>query len=180
MSTDELNPPKVGHDYEVINSEEAWGDSFNFGIKILASCPHPQSERLQLAGYKAREIIEEAIKEDFYENDLKSQEFARAERAQLLNLFRERIYDEAIPNGYCPRACCRHRPWFVVTTSQGRIQIGWRKRVISIDWSDSRINEKADELFPAESVTKYERMIHAWGYEDAQKYLDVILKGQPL
>jgi hypothetical protein len=66
----------------------------------------------------------------------------------------------------------------VVTTNIGRVKIGWRKRVINIDWSDTVVKKKAEELFPEENVTKggYDNhfYIHAWSYEDAKKYLDRI------
>ena len=93
-----------------------------------------------------------------------------------MNLFgSETIYVEEIPNGYCNRYCCKHLPWFVVTTKVGRITIGWRKRVINIDWEGSAITKKANELFPQEDVTKGDKLIHAWGYEKAKEYIGVLL-----
>jgi hypothetical protein len=99
-------------------------------------------------------------------------------KARLLQLFGNRaIFVETIPNGYCPCAICdQTSPWFIVTTDKGRIKIGWRKRVINIDWTDSQIKQTGDQLFPNEDVTKWETGIHAWGYEKAKEYLDVILK----
>ena len=41
-----------------------------------------------------------------------------------------RMYE--LPNGYTGLI---DHPWWLVKTSAGLIKIGWRKRVISIDWS---------------------------------------------
>jgi hypothetical protein len=99
---------------------------------------------------------------------------AAQERSKIVALFPQPIFVEEIPNRYCNQPCCSRRPWFVVTTPRGRITIGWRKRVLSIDWSDSAINFAASELFPLEDVTKDGRLIHAWGYEQAAKYIGVL------
>ena len=53
----------------------------------------------------------------------------------------------------------------------GLIEIGWRKRVISINWEDTGI--KCD--IP-DDVTKTEFSAHAWSYHDAIKYLDLLRK----
>jgi hypothetical protein len=71
------------------------------------------------------------------------------------------------PNRYCKCPSCG--PWFVVGTPSGDIVVGWRKRVISIDWSDT--GEDLLGLFEAEDVTKDEHHIHAWGPDKAVDYL---------
>lgn len=82
------------------------------------------------------------------------------------------IYVEQIPNEYWGRDPYGFAsPWLIVTTPRGRIKLGWRKRVISIDWSGSDIKETANDLFPNENVTKIDWLIHAWGYEKAKAYL---------
>lgn len=91
------------------------------------------------------------------------------------------IFAKEIPNEYCPKACCITKPWAVVTTSKGHFKIGWRKRVINIDWTDSVISASGEELFPEEDVTKsskYEqkRLIHAWGWDKAVEYLKELHK----
>lgn len=64
--------------------------------------------------------------------------------------------------------------WFIITTSEGDIQIGWRKRVIQIKWLQ---NYKSFEFCGnAEDVTKSfndkERYIHAWSIDKAIEYLN--------
>jgi len=93
---------------------------------------------------------------------------------------------EAIPNGYCKdEDCTACASWFDVHFGKGlkyrgRIKIGWRKRVINIDWSGMAINfgrgvfdYRGDILksFSKEDVTKGDYYIHAWGIEKATFYL---------
>lgn len=59
--------------------------------------------------------------------------------------------------------------WWFVKTEWGWIEIGWRKRVISIDWSDTSILAEVTE----DSVTKSMQTVHAYSVEDAIKYLRV-------
>lgn len=122
------------------------------------------------AGQVFQGIMEQTVK-------LTPSEMVKAaeEKRDILSLFPDPIYAEEIPNGYCSRWCCKHRPWFIVTTRKGRITIGWRKRVIQIRW-EKLVNEKsADDLFPDQEVTKDGRMIHAWSYEYAKRYIETIL-----
>jgi hypothetical protein len=59
--------------------------------------------------------------------------------------------------------------WLVVETECGRIKLGWRKRVLSIDWSASTL--RASDIFADEDVTKSDVLIHAWTEEKAVEYL---------
>jgi hypothetical protein len=74
-----------------------------------------------------------------------------------------------VVNGYCQRECCARLPWLLARTEIGDIRIGWRKRVISIEWPPSLGDAHA--IFPDEDVTRWESGIHAWGYEKAAEYL---------
>jgi hypothetical protein len=60
-------------------------------------------------------------------------------------------------------------PWYHVHTSIGWFRIGWRKRVIEIDWG--RIDADLAHLFVDEEVTKGFSYIHAWGYGKAAEYI---------
>ena len=104
---------------------------------------------------------------------------------QFRNIFEKAgfkdILMESLPNEYC--SCDHCAPWFNVNTEFGTIKIGWRKRVINIDWSAAAETLKACgqlpeknilSLFEDEGVTKGDAYIHAWGWEKAQEYLSRI------
>jgi hypothetical protein len=59
-------------------------------------------------------------------------------------------------------------PWWAVNVEgEGVITLGWRKRVIHIDWSQtSRRGEVTGD-----DVTKDDQSVHAWSLIDAIKYL---------
>lgn len=74
-----------------------------------------------------------------------------------------------VPNQYCGnKYCCP--PWFEAKTPVGTFTIGWRKRVINIEFESLDIAG----LFPDENVTKGKDHIHAWGEEKATEYLKKI------
>lgn len=98
------------------------------------------------------------------------------ETVDLLACFPVQTTHEKIPNGYSSGYYNANRPWLKVATYKGTIIIGWRRRVISIDWSNSNIKEAANDLFPAEDVTKDNRLIHAWGYDKAKEYLAKLMQ----
>ncbi|MNQ14316.1 hypothetical protein D3C85_272630 [compost metagenome] len=59
-------------------------------------------------------------------------------------------------------------PWWVVhVKGGGNITIGWRKRVICIDWSMT--NRRG--LITKDDVTKDDTMVHAWTIHKALEYL---------
>jgi len=58
-------------------------------------------------------------------------------------------------------------PWLLVSTSTGFIKIGWRKRGIKIDWSETKIRK----IISDDEVTNDETSIHAWSYIKAAEYL---------
>lgn len=75
-----------------------------------------------------------------------------------------------VDNRYWPEVYVKERlgsPWWLVKTKFGCVEIGWRKRVIHIDWSDTEIRKEITE----DDVTKSEILVHAWGYAKAIEYL---------
>jgi hypothetical protein len=65
--------------------------------------------------------------------------------------------------------------WYNINTKYGTgILIGWRKRVIYIDWSKWGFD--FSYLFTKEEVTKDKTYIHAWGEKKAVEYLSAIAK----
>jgi hypothetical protein len=96
----------------------------------------------------------------------------------LLACFPEGSYDPAvvtrIPNQYCSDSCCVNRAWLLAHTRRGPVTIGPRKRVIEISWTNA-IPLTSSYLFPNETVTKEDRLIHAWGLENAKEYVTKLL-----
>lgn len=95
--------------------------------------------------------------------------------AELTELFKsagfETIHVETIDNQYCSEACCYKSPWIIVSTIKGRIKLGWRKRVMNLDWSESDIKAVGTELFKGEETTTGKRYIHCWSKNKAIEYL---------
>ena len=90
--------------------------------------------------------------------------FAKAGYTEDVNLL-------SIPNEYWKDDC---EPWYLAQVGDRQpIKIGWRKRVINIDWSASKKN--LGHLFETEDVSKDSDYIHAWGYEKASEYLVKII-----
>ncbi len=114
---------------------------------------------------------------------IRSGEFEmREEKAKALFLLAgfevEKTYE--IANGYWPEAyheLRRDNPWWLMKTEHGLIKIGWRKRVISIDWSDThyRAGVVGEGIWPntitEDEVTRSETNIHAYTYFKALEYL---------
>lgn len=157
--------------YEDVYSEEGIGLR-SYGIKIqLCVDPSGLTHISERAIRKAAEEIKQAVLSEQERQHPDTIEQVTEDRKQLLALFPQPIYVEEIPNGYGNDWYYRNRPWYRVTTRIGRIEIGWRKRVISINWADTVVDAKATEMFPNEDVTKHDRLIHAWSYEKAKEYI---------
>jgi len=58
-------------------------------------------------------------------------------------------------------------PWWLVKTKLGLIRLGWRKRVIHLDWEDTGFKANVTD----EAVTKSDSMVHAWSLVDLVRYL---------
>ncbi len=77
-----------------------------------------------------------------------------------------------LENNYWPR-CEEYRemregsPWWLAQTPFGMVKIGWRKRVIEIDWSATPVRG----IVTTHEVTKEETMVHAWSCYRAVEYL---------
>jgi hypothetical protein len=164
------------NDFRQVASLCTWG-SKEIAIKIMVA----GGPSLEASGRICGRVLED-LKENLLAAQVREGKdflaLRSAERDSLISLFPREIpaiYVEEIPNGYCSQSCCLHLPWLIVTTPAGHIRIGWRKRVIEIDWSRTTGTKTAAELFPNENVTKSERMIHAWGNYEAKTYLRAIL-----
>jgi hypothetical protein len=171
-------------DWKTAYRKESWGGKGSFGIEIRVSINRPLNDNDEKAMHKIADDVETAIMAETMRLDTKEAKVKAEIRGRLLALFGETVDDtgagrnifvEEIPNGYCSRWCCSQKPWYRVTTNKGVITLGWRKRVIEIAWQPC-VAGKAESLFPGEDVTKIDWMIHAYGYEKAQEYINRLLQ----
>lgn len=160
---------------DVFKREEI-GSLGDFGLRISVASDHALTESERLALDRAYDDLRETFGCESIKLNAEVGLRAARERAEILALFPQPIFVEEIPNGYCPLWCCSTIPWFLVTTHIGRIEIGWRKRVINIDWSKSIVTKTAEQMFPDEQTTKGIQYIHAWGIEKAAEYVGTLLR----
>ena len=109
-------------------------------------------------------------------NENKNDKEGRNQRQRkiFLNLFEiagfKSLVLRNIPNQYClDENCTVCSDWFYVKTEVGTILIGWRKRVINIDWSET--GKDLDKFFWYDNTTQWEHGIHAWGYHKVLEYI---------
>lgn len=167
----------MAKDWRTAHQMETVGISGHFGVQINISAPEHiigKEEALSFALFKAGQSVMEEMTAITLDRDPSAQERAGRQRREMVGLFSHPIFVEEIPNGYCPQACCRHLPWFVITTVIGRFKVGWRKSVIHLEWTETVGTKDAESLFSAENTTKDDKMIHAWSTEDARRYVMAI------
>jgi len=73
-------------------------------------------------------------------------------------------------NGYWPNSPNYddvRKPWWLAQTSVGLIRIGWRKRVMTIDWEATAVRF----IVTDDDVTKGDTMVHAWSAAKAVEYM---------
>lgn len=58
-------------------------------------------------------------------------------------------------------------PWWLFLTDIGPVQLGWRKKVIHIEWSACAFRGVVTE----DNVTKEITCVHAWSVEKAVEYM---------
>jgi hypothetical protein len=121
----------------------------------------------------------------YFHHECNKKHLAAEEQKYFREIFEKAGFKEIrlteTPNQYCP--CEKCAPWYHVATKFGTFLIGWRKRVINIDWSNviktlkqrKKLPKKSiASLFNGENVTKGSDSIHAWGKEKAVEYLTLI------
>jgi len=165
--------------YVPLYQSESYG-AHGFGLQILVAVhgrpmPDLRSHGIWHAAYKAADAITEEVQAEICAQDPAHVEAALCDKEALLACFPERIYVEEIPNEYSSRYYNRLKPWLIVTTKIGRFKIGWRKRVIHLEWTDTVVAATAEELFPEATTTKFDRVIHASNYEEAKRYIDAAI-----
>lgn len=86
-----------------------------------------------------------------------------------------------IPNQYWPSNKGYddvRTPWLKVWTRHGVILLGWRKRVISIDWSEGTWKAVGSKVVRQLDTTHGERFCHAWSWDDAVKCLCALWRAE--
>jgi len=83
----------------------------------------------------------------------------------------------AIPNEY--HSELYSNPWFIVESEWGAFRVGYRKRVISIDWSDTKLELDGKVIFKKEGVTTWATGVHAYGKDKAIEYLRTLSREAP-
>lgn len=125
--------------------------------------------------YQMDSLLRKTILANHYKHDTDFNNKNKAMKEGLIDLFSGcTIFIEEINNEYSSEPGLSERPWLIVTTPIGRFKIGYRKRVIVIDWSETIGTRMAQDLFEDQDVTMAGKMIHAWSLKDARKYLNTI------
>lgn len=141
-------------------------------------------EKLTSFVVKCMEGIVEAIRVSRIVNDPSFVAKKEAHVNHLLSLFpphRFNYYRE-VPNEYWTDHYGLDRPWLLVHTDIGIIKIGYRKRVVSIDWGETCLaaeSSNAATLFPdvvLDGDDPYN--VHAWSPEDAREFLERLLNSE--
>jgi hypothetical protein len=161
-----------GLKYKKVASIESFGNR-RLGVQIHIAAGRKMTKDEENLLSEMCEKISEFVSIQSELLDPEVQEDIKREKADLLDCFQQPIYVKEIPEEYGDRP---HYPWFEVTTARGPIKIGWRRRVIMIDWSQTNIQSDAKTLFPKEDVTKDEKYIHAWGYGKAKEYINTLMR----
>jgi len=165
----------VGH-YAELSSIEQFTNP-GLGVKIWVAIRRKLLPEDALAASRCAEQIMEGLQRNTAENDPELQKEHVRLLEEYASLFKQRpIFIKEIPNKYWNNWYGVHRPWAIITTSSGHFEVGWRKRVLSIDWSQTLIEETAEAMFPDEPVTKDGRLIHAHTVEDARRYITRIME----
>ena len=128
-------------------------------------------ETVEQSDYKRIGYHKECLKE--HKNERQLEEFKEL-FSKVYNL--NELKFTSIPNEYSSHI--HYANWFIVSTPDGDIKIGWRKRVINIEWLDSY--KQFTETFKIQDVTKSfdyleskDRYIHAYGIEKVIEYLNM-------
>lgn len=159
----------------VAKAEVNYGNNQSIGVEVLVAAGRKLSDGEQLVIYHKVEEIYKMIRKNTV---LVSDEYINEEieeKDKLLACFQPyTIFAERIPNEYNTEL---GHPWYIITTHKGRIKIGWRKRVIYIDWSDASLLKDIDGdiIFKNEGTTYDHTYIHAWSYEKAKEYITKLL-----
>ena len=169
--------------YRVVDSREVTNLSTNttFGIRISVLLERDLSESEQKLCRDFIYDLTDAVDDTNALNNVVLRKEGEARAQVLERLFEQPIYAERVKNSYEGDRVAGQiaSPWLRVTTSVGHFVVGWRKRVINIDYSGINVKGLAAvqdaDPFSAIDVTKTSTSIHAWGLENARNYIATII-----
>lgn len=155
--------------------------------KLVDMSSDPNHETINANGFYLGKIDKNYILQEgdkvnfqstkFYHKECNREFLNQNDLKKFKNCFTKAGFEDfvliSIPNEYCHdiKNCTICSSWFNVETKWGVIKIGWRKRVINIDWSHiEKVN--GNEIFKDQETTTGEYMVHAWGYEKCIEYLE--------
>jgi hypothetical protein len=164
-------------DFDLTGGIEAHG-RFSTSLMVLTKLsPAIPHEEMNFIRDHVEQIVNK-LTEMQSKKDPQLQLDAATERATLLGFFHGKaIRAQETTNPYHARSPFGWmHPHFLVTTEIGVISIHRRKRVYSIDYSNTDVKEDSQTLFPDEDVTKEGKLIHAWTTEKAQAYINKLFE----
>jgi hypothetical protein len=156
---DAIKAVKSMSDAEWIETQAACGSSGLYMTRLqwlayLEGCAIQEAERL-LPIAEASMTREETLKELRGLVDLSK--LPHDATWELANQYWPDAYAETIINS----------PWLLVRTPAGMVRIGWRKRVLHIDWADTKIGK----IITEDETTKNPTTVHAHSISKAVEYL---------
>jgi len=155
-----------------------------YGIRIMISYPGRVAGHTRWECQSAADKIINAMRVDdalVSENGAQTKIDNLNELQSLFNGRKDKVgFFEEIPNRYGPEgdAWYINQPWYKVHTLFGAMIVGWRKRVINIDWSGMPTVPAGKVLFPEvieEGITVGKDFVHAWSLTKGQEYVNKII-----
>lgn len=174
--------------YKTLYGIESLGDGAlkRVGVRVMVHVDDPtllDNEDVRHAGSKAVDAVLLALRLEAKRRDPMTEVQRLTEKEAFTAAFIAAgfpvIYMEPVENEYWrsgPEAM--ESPWYVVTTPIGHFKVGWRKRVIVLDWTRTTIKTPASTVFHTEDVTMGDCMIHCWGYDKLHQYLRMLVTHQ--
>ena len=179
--------------YRLHSSIESFGESGEYGVKILVARPHNEAKRYdkeintpdskmfeQLERMPdAEKLLQFVIAQDRM-LDPELEAYEESVRRHLEEAFEAAgltpIFMAPIENRYPPKndPYAVRNPWYRVATKLGFFIVGWRKHVLELQWHETALKAGAQSIFKDEKTTVAESYIHAWGYKNLVKYLAML------
>jgi len=178
----DVEPTKL-EDTKTVRSIESWGHNGSQGYNhffgsVQVKCEEfdeLSDEEKKNISHKVSQYLESLHEEIMKAHKRQTNPAARINYAEkLASIFEtagfEVPYLKIVDNEYSNSYHYYDQPWVTLYTDKGPIKVGWRKRVIHLEWDQLHINMYADEIFPKEKTTKGPYHIHCWGEDKLSEY----------